>query len=350
MSPLYAYRGCLAGLALLLAQPVSASLNLDFNFDVSVAAEAQAAALRAASTWENQLADNVTVTIDFAFGSLGATTLGSTSSVSLQGGHDLIRNQMVADEAGEGSAHAILNSLPTAATANYSFRDTYNSQAITYDLSGSIQATKANLKALGFTGLDAAFGASDGSFTFSDGFAFDFDNSNGVTTGFYDFETVVLHEIGHLLGFTSTVDSIDFYLSQGSTSITVTPTTLDLFRFDSGNLPTSDAEFAAFARDLSTEDSAALSDASIAHTMETGSDTGSGQQASHFKDNQGIGVLDPTLAPGEIGALTDADLLALDLIGWEVEALQQVPEPANTALLSGVLAILYALNRRKQTR
>jgi hypothetical protein len=336
-----------SGLCVLFAQPLTAALNLDFNFDVSVGAEAQAAAVRAANTWESVLGDNVTVTVDFAFDSLGATTLGSTSSVSLQADYDLIRAQMVADEAAEIGANATLNSLPTSATASFTFRDNYNGNPITYGLSGALSGTKANLKALGFTGLDAAFGAADGGFTFSDGFAFDFDNSDGVTSGYYDFETVVLHEIGHLLGFTSVVDSLDFYLSEGSTSITgITPTTLDLFRFDSANVPETDAEFAAFARDLSTEDSAALSDASIAYTMETGAATGSGQQASHFKDNQGIGVLDPTLAPGEIGSLTAADLLAMDLIGWDVdEAALVIPEPATYALLLGSMACLCVLRR-----
>ena len=348
--PLFPFRCVSAiGLYALSSLPLSASLNLDFNFDGTVSGDAQAAALRAAGTWESVLADDVTVTVDFGFASLGASTLGSTSSVSLQGGFDLIRNQMVADNAVESAPNAILISLPTAATASFTFLDNYGANAITYGLSGNLTATKANFKALGFSGLDTNFGASDGTFSFSDSFNFDFDNRDGVSAGSYDFESVVLHEIGHVLGFMSVVDEIDYRLAQGETTIDgIAPTILDLFRFDSDNLPTDDAEFAAFGRDLSTEDSASLSDTSIAYTMETGNATGSGQQASHFKDNAEIGTMDPTLSPGELAVLSAADLLALDLIGWDVNpgAFLAIPEPAATALLTASLALLCVMRRR----
>ena len=50
--------------------------------------------------------------------------------------------------------------------------------------------TKANLKALGFQGLDAAFGVSDATMQFNSNFTFDYDNSDGVGAGLVDFETV----------------------------------------------------------------------------------------------------------------------------------------------------------------
>ena len=338
----------LAGLCTLSTLPVSAALNIDFNFDASVNMDAQAAAIRAASVWENALNDSVTVTVDFGFSSLGATTLGSTSAVQLAAGFDTIRNRMVIDNAFESAPDAIVNYLPTAATASFSALTNYGGNPISYGLSGNISASKANLKSLGFTGLDTQFGASDGAFNFSTDFNFDFDNSDGVATGSYDFESVVLHEIAHLLGFISVVDQIDARLAAGETSILgISPTALDLYRFDSENLPTNDAEFTAFARDLSTEDSASLSNVSIAYAMETGVQTGSGQQASNFKDNSDLGTLDPTLAPGEIAALSTADLLALDLIGWDVDSLLlPVPEPRAYGVIAASLAFLCVILRR----
>ena len=45
---------------------------------------------------------------------------------------------------------------------------------------------------------------------------------------------------------------------------------------------------------------------------------GDGQQASHWKDNLGIGLMDPTAGSGEYADITDLDVMAFDVIGWDV--------------------------------
>jgi hypothetical protein len=306
------------------------SFDIVINPSVALAANAPALAAfnRAALLWESRIADPITVTIDADFTALGPGILGSTSTVLLQGGYNLIRNQMVADAADE-SDDGIVASLPTFAQFS----------AIVpagFALDGNIATSKANLKAMGFTGLDGSFGVSDGDITFSTLFGFDFDNSNGITLGQYDFEGVAAHEIGHLLGFFSVVDDIDFILP-GTTS-EIKPTPLDLFRFrpGAGNNPATAAEFTTFPRSLTPgqpeffdQINAGLG-GSVEVLFSTGVTNGDGRQASHWKDSFGLGIMDPTAAPGELLILRPNDLRAMDLIAYDII---QVPEASTLSLL-----------------
>ncbi|RME93809.1 MAG: PEP-CTERM sorting domain-containing protein [Verrucomicrobia bacterium] len=151
------------------------------------------------------------------------------------------------------------------------------------------------------------------------------------------------------MGFYSVVDTVD-----QSSSGTVNPTTLDLFRFANGGAadPSNASEFTTFARNLEpgttaiTDVITPLFNAAAETLMSTGVNHGDGNQASHWKDNLGLGLMDPTLAYGEIGQITDADLLAMDLIGWDVLF---VPEPqalAGTAILLLGLAFGRRLRRK----
>ena len=76
----------------------------------------------------------------------------------------------------------------------------------------------------------------------------------------------------------------------------------------------------------------------------TGVYNGDGRQASHWKDNLGIGILDPTFAPGELGVITPMDILSLDVVGWD----SAVPEPSTFALTLLPLALgALACSRRR---
>jgi hypothetical protein len=250
------------------------------------------------------------------------------NAAALAAFYSTVRNAVVADA---GANDGILTSMPTAAQ----FNATVPTGA---SLNGNLLLTKANAKALGFTGLDGTFGNSDASMTFSSTFGFDFDHSNGVGAGLLDFETVAAHEIGHALGFVSFVDSI----AGGATAIS--PFTLDLLRFRNniaGQDPATAAEFTTFARAMVVGGDAitdAINDPEW--RMSTGlTGAGDGRQASHWKDDDltgsKVGIMDPTLGAGAFYGITDADFRALDLIGYDI-----VPEPSSLSIFFlGSLAV-----------
>jgi VCBS repeat-containing protein len=320
------------------ADTVSNLSTFDIRIIPSASLSSNAAALaafeRAAAQWESRISDPATVNINADLSNLGsATIIGQTQSVTIEDAYGTVRDAMVADAANEVD-DAIVGSLPAAGNFVLPSRFTY---------SGKVSGTKAAMKALGFTGLDAQFGASDADIKFNSGFAFDYDNSDGVSAGKMDFETVAAHEIGHALGFTSIVDTVDYYARSG-TGVTVPATTLDMFRFAdnvTGADPQTAGEFASFPRSLQPN-VAAVTDgigdwdlATAENAMSTGAYTGDGQQASHWKDGdltgKQIGILDPTLAYQQVSHITDADWRALDLIGWDINTAAGSSEPAPNA-------------------
>jgi hypothetical protein len=305
----------------------TSSVTSAFNVNIVAGAglQSNAAALaafeRAAAQWEARITDPISVNVDADLSNIGSNTIiGQTGSVTLQGDYSLMRGAVVSDAADE-TDDSIVASLPT--TANFILPS-----KLTYD--GSVATTKANLKALGFDTLDADFGNSDAQITFNSQFAFDYDNSDGVTPGTMDFETVAAHEIGHALGFVSAVDNVDYYKTY-SVQSDVGADALDLFRFENnvaGRDPSNTSEFASFPRSLNsgvdaiTDDITGWGASTAENRMSTGVGTGDGRQASHWKDGNltgtSIGILDPTLSYEQVVTISDADWRALDLIGWDI--------------------------------
>jgi hypothetical protein len=117
------------------------------------------------------------------------------------------------------------------------------------------------------------------------------------------------------------VDDIDYLVDNGTTG-DVYPTVLDLFRL----LPGAGASnFTTASRQLMTGDLVPVQkfwDGSQDLGLSTGTALGDGQQASHWKaDEQSgtfIGIMDPTLAPGDHEELTANDLRAFGVIGWDI--------------------------------
>jgi hypothetical protein len=309
------------------------AFNIQINAGATLAGNAPALAAfqRAADQWESYISDPVTVIVNADLQGLGLGIIGSTSSVILQGPYSTVRNQMVLDASDEAD-DGIVSSLPAA--PSFFLPPGFGLRA-TAAPSEAVTLTKANAKALGFTGINNIGGPQDATITFSTNFSFDFDRSDGIGAGLMDFETVAAHEIGHALGFTSEVDFVDSVLGQNSTSQSVQPMPLDLFRFDnaSANDPENAAQFATFTRSLVTNN-AAIFDQIVGSfggapevLMSTGFFAGDGNQASHWKNDQItgtlLGMMDPTLSLGQMFTISTNDLRALDLIGYDLTAIPE---------------------------
>jgi hypothetical protein len=298
--------------------------------------DALAAFDRAAAEWSGAIATNITVNIDADLANLGGGgIIGSTQSLILKGGYDLVRNALAA-HAGASPSLSFLSALPTASQFS-----AFVPAGGTLD--GSMYLTQANANALGFNvnlGHDAQI-------TFNSLFAFAY-NAGQLNGSTMDFQTVAAHEIGHALGFISNVDEYD----RGARS--TGPTTLDLFRFASNSIPSTLAGFTNTPRMLAPGVAAStLISLGSGQAMSTGVFQGDGRQASHWKDDSLtgslIGIMDPTLAFNTVETVDANDLRAMELIGYTLRA---VPEPSSMAVAVGTLLIgmVFRSSRRSGTR
>ena len=303
----------------------------------------------AADLWRMFLGDAVTVEVTIDFAPLGPGVLGGTSNSFVGTTYSNVAAVLGAD---------VTTARDTTATANLQPGPGLDLIANDTDAPGAprvrdndgsannvnIVFPKANAKAMGFT----VPAGPDASITFSSNFPFDFDRSDGIDFDKFDFIAVAAHEIGHALGFVSGVDIVDLagpsapdFLDDAMTIPNTLKgadlntggvySVLDLFRLSEDSLdeasPPSngaviDGAFAGtpfFSIDAGTTAEALFS---------TGRFNGDGEQASHWKDSLGIGLMDPTLTNGELGMITERDIRAFDAIGWD-----PIPEPATAGVL-----------------
>ncbi|PSB57565.1 NF038122 family metalloprotease [Chamaesiphon polymorphus] len=297
---------------------------LTFNFTPAAGTPQQAidGFTTAGSLWSSLFTDNVTVNVNINFTALGARTLGEASSTTQSFGYDRVYGALNNDRTSADDNTAV-NSLSKAPTFNMLINRTANSpngagSATPYlDNNGdannkTVNLSTANAKALG---LIANGNNNDASISFNNAFNWDFNRNDGISGGAFDFIGIAAHELGHSLGFLSGVDTLDgnasgtFYNDSQFTYVSP----LDLLRYspDSKNANaidwTADARDKYFSIDGGVTNIAAFS---------TGDVFGDGRQNSHWKDNLGLGIMDPTISSGELLQITENDKRAFDVIGW----------------------------------
>jgi hypothetical protein len=336
----------------------AAVISLDFDqsqFVGEQGAEAQSAFLEAASFWETTLLDSVEIFIDINYTQLASTVIGSANSTRSYFNYSAVLDALAEDITSDEDATAVnaTTCSSTAGVCQLAFMED-NGDGGEIDNDGTadnnvIAMTSANAKALG---LEVDEGV-DATITFNSDFAFDYDRSDGISSNMMDFVGVAIHEIGHVLGFISGVDIVD-----ENPDLVLDPyayvSTFDLFRY-------SDESASAGVIDMRSGVESFFSiDGGVTETapLSTGRHTGDGQQASHFEDHGGEGIMDPTFSYGELGVVRDNDLLAFDVIGWDLisaeedagDVATEVSEPhTQVVLLSGLLG-MFLMRRRKSAK
>lgn len=336
---------------LLLQAATSCGFTIVLNPTPGMDLLAQDGFRHAADYWESQFTDPVTVNLTIGFSPLGNGILGQAGSTRI---NPTIASTMsaLASDVTSASDLTATSHLPGLSSGYFlSFLTQKNtegrSKTVSLDtdtlINGSnwvnnayLDITTANAKALGWVPDDAA--AEDASITFSSAFSWDFDQSDGVGAGLQDFVGVAIHEIGHALGFVSGVDTVDYCISNG---IDLDPyavySVLDLYRYSAAGI----LNLAAGTNSYFSLDGGVTS----LGLFSTGVANGDGRQASHWKDNLGLGIMDPTANPaGQVNSPSELDLLVFDVIGWD--RVSPVPEPGSALGLLGLLGGGLLVRRR----
>ena len=336
---------------------------LTFNFGAGTGnAQADAGFAAAGARWSALFTDSVTINIQIGFGGLPGGVLAAANSSEADYTYTNVRSSLIIDSTSADDALAVAHLPNVSAGSAFNVMinrttDNPNGSASAtpfLDTAGAntttIHMSHANAKALGLRSANDA--TQDAQITFGDTFTWDFDPSDGITAGAYDFVGIATHEIGHSLGFISGVDILDGnappvngpFHSDAFTYVS----TLDLYRRSTLSLAnggdntldwvaSNSGAAPYFSLDGGTTNLALFS---------TGINFGDGRQASHWKDSLGIGVMDPTAATGEQLLISALDIRGFDAIGWNL-ASATVPEPSPLALVVLGISALGIIRRRR---
>jgi hypothetical protein len=327
---------------------------LTFNFTPTAGTSQQAidGFRTAGERWSAIFDDNITVNINIDFAALGGNTLAQAGSSYRDFSYTQVYNALNSDRTSATDNAAVYSLSSNGAfkmLTNYTTDNPNGSgSAVAYldaDRSANnsnVSVNTANAKALGLIGNSGT----DASISFSTQYLWDFDGSNGIDTSSFDFVGIAAHEIGHAMGFVSGVDTLDYNRVDYSGDA-FRHTTLDLFRYSTQSSSLGANDFTADNRDkYFSLDGGTTAIASFSN----GANTSDGYQASHWKDNLGLGVMDPTAGRGELLQIVENDKVAFDAIGWNRVDSKKVPEPADClgTFVFAAFGIKMVVNRRKR--
>jgi hypothetical protein len=303
---------------------VAKAANFNFTYAPGTTQEQIAGVELAGLIWSQYLTDNVTVNLHFGMttGTLDWGTLGgATPNVRNNFSYSQISSAMIAEDPN--------TVLPGGQSGSYKVLQ--QSGSINSNQS-NVMMTRANAEALGMnvssnTDLDG-YVQLNANYNWSYNYAL-----GTVRRNHFDFVSVVLHEIGHNLGFLSGIDP-----SNSKTA----PTALDMFRYSDVSAVQGAIDFSIGSQERyfsldggksvvtdAVTTTTVMKNGSIKTSTQTyealfarGENTklgGDGMQASHWADtNPNIGIMNPLVETNTIRTISRLDLKAMDAIGWDV--------------------------------
>jgi hypothetical protein len=243
--------------------------------------------------FESHFNDPVTINITVGYGEAGGYSLGSALGMSLSylqsTTYSQIKSALGADAttADDSSAVASLSSSDPISSAHNYWISTAEAKAL------GLNTSTTNTD--GFVGFSSTAGI------------FDYNNSDGVSTNQYDFFGVVAHEFSEVMGR---------ILLVGTTNLNGTPAydALDLFHFSSSGV-----------HDFSGSTPGYFSINNGATSLNTFNTNASGDAGDWKGDT--IDAFNAFGKPSVAEPISQADLTALDVIGWNAASSSSPPPP-----------------------
>ena len=318
--------------------------QFDFTYAPGTSREQMIGFEMAGQIWSSYLTDDVTVRIyvestdDLPEDVVGAALPGKKEKLDLNN----LRKELTDDASSSNDSSSLLN-IPSDGNEFSIFVDGRE-----LNKTKDFKFTNANAKALGILNddskkLDGYILVNDLTGQSSTGWDYDA-LRNGGAEGI-DFISVALHEIGHVLGFVSGIDDdgwlevltkADREEKEIKDDAFKFATPLDLFRYSNNDMSVGKIDLSTGGNPYFSIDGGATNLASFSSGEYTDRG-GDGYQASHWKNGSGTGIMNPILRAGERKDISDLDLKALDVIGWDLNTtassldLQQMYEDAESA-------------------
>ncbi len=361
-----------AALSFAVNESTAQAVSFNFSPESGTSQEVINALNTGGELWSSIFTDDVTLDIGFRF----SMEPPGAASTLLDFSYELVRDALFLDQTSSADFSTV-STLQSAPALEFLINLTsdnpngFGSPIAYLDNDGSsnnttIRMTASNAKALG---LDRADAMNESIFLGGDpsrdavvildpfgigGMPWDFDRSDGISEGAIDFTGIVAHELGHVLGFSSGVDILDRSSFVQSEDQLLWVNTLDLFRFSEDSIALGEGVFDWTANTTDKFFSIDGGTNRIA-SFSTGIFNGDGKFPGHWK-SLGTGIMDNTLTPfiGQEAQISSTDIVAIDVIGWNVTDSTSVPEPTSTlALLAlgtyGVGSTLLRQQKQKKS-
>lgn len=315
-------------------------MEFNFSYASGTSLEQMVGLEMAGQIWSSYLADDVTVNVyvEMTDGLPGGVIGGALPGIQADENYANWRNKLAADRTSADDQLVYENQQDDA--------DKFTALVDGYkiDNNENLNLSRANAKSVGLRGqndsaLDGVILLNDLSSSITPSWNYDY-TSGIVSSDALDFVSVAVHELGHILGFYSGVDKPgwltqkgddddddeaddDFYEDLVGRLAHATP--LDMFRYSADSVR--EAGSSDSWNDMSIGGNPYFSvdgGRTVLGAFATGENTplgGDGYQASHWKHQTGnpLGIMDPVLATGQKRSISQLDIQAMDVIGWDLK-------------------------------